>query len=109
MLGCQVSISRRTNLILENLFCAGTYRKILDLIAKPARERAEIKLQCVVKRVETTSDTVRLCTENGEELEFDEVVMTTPLGWLKNNKGAFHPSLPTRFSEAIDAIGYSSK
>jgi hypothetical protein len=49
-----------------------------------------------------------VCVQNGEELEFDEVVMTNPLGWLKRNKEVFQPSLPVRFSEAIDAIGYGS-
>lgn len=45
-------------------------------------------------------------TDTGEELGFDEVVMTTPLGWLKQNKSAFSPPLPARFSQAVDAIGY---
>jgi hypothetical protein len=35
-------------------------------------------------------------------------VVTTPLGWLKKNKHAFEPPLPSRFSGAIDSIGYGS-
>ena len=45
-------------------------------------------------------------TEKGEALQFDEIVVTAPLGWLKQNQEAFTPSLPPRFSSAIDSIGY---
>lgn len=45
-------------------------------------------------------------TEKGEALQFDEVVVTAPLGWLKQNQDAFTPAFPPRFSSAIDSIGY---
>lgn len=45
-------------------------------------------------------------TEDGKTLHYDEVVMTAPLGWLKLNKAIFAPALPTRFVQAVDAIGY---
>ncbi|KAH8687593.1 hypothetical protein BGZ60DRAFT_522243 [Tricladium varicosporioides] len=90
----------------ENLFCAGTYKRILDAIAKPAVEKADIKLSTRVDRINASTGTVKLSTNDGQELEFDEVVMTNPLGWLKSNKRAFQPPLPARFSQAIDAIGY---
>ncbi|KAG4264650.1 hypothetical protein FPRO06_05275 [Fusarium proliferatum] len=44
--------------------------------------------------------------ESGQTLEFDEVVVTAPLGWLKRNLDAFEPALPARMTKAIDAIGY---
>lgn len=47
-----------------------------------------------------------LTTEKQEFLEFDEVVVTAPLGWLKKNKSAFAPSLPQRLLSAIHSIGY---
>lgn len=47
-------------------------------------------------------------TADGQVLEFDEVVITTPLGWLKQNPQAFHPALPDRLSRAIQSIGYGS-
>lgn len=34
--------------------------------------------------------------------------MTAPLGYLKQNKDTFVPTLPSRLSQAIDAIGYGS-
>ncbi|KAJ2898146.1 flavin containing amine oxidoreductase [Zalerion maritima] len=92
----------------ENLLCAGTYSKILDVVSKHAMEGAEIKYNTVVERICTRSnsrDKVRLATSNGT-LEFDEVVLTTPLGWLKRNLSAFEPALPARLSKAINSLGY---
>ncbi len=52
-------------------------------------------------------DGVKLKISDGKELEFDQVVVTTPLGWLQKNKAtAFEPSLPAELSSAIDAISY---
>jgi hypothetical protein len=45
-------------------------------------------------------------TESGETLEFDEVVFTAPLGWLKQHPDTFSPPLPARFAQAIRNIGY---
>ncbi|KAF4637567.1 hypothetical protein G7Y89_g515 [Cudoniella acicularis] len=92
----------------ENLFCAGTYKTILDVIAKPAVDKADIRLSTKVNRIYASTGTVKLSTDNGQDFEFDEVVLTNPLGWLKNNKDAFQPALPARFSQAIDSIGYGS-
>ncbi|KAK0659586.1 Lysine-specific histone demethylase 1-like protein 3 [Lasiodiplodia hormozganensis] len=98
----------------ENLFVAETYHKILDRIAKPAVEGADIKFGQYVKTVETIADAegnengaVQVRLADGNSMVFDEVVMTTPLGWLKRNKDtAFVPPLPERLSSAIDSIGY---
>lgn len=92
--------------LLETLFCASTYQKILEIIAKPALETGRVKLSTRVSRIDTGNDTVTVYTEDGQELQYDEVVMTAPLGWLKLNKGTFVPPLPPRFTQAIDAIGY---
>lgn len=48
----------------------------------------------------------RLHTACGKTLEFDEVVLTTPLGWLKQNLDAFEPDLPEKLQQSIKAIGY---
>ncbi|CAG8979542.1 hypothetical protein HYALB_00004995 [Hymenoscyphus albidus] len=92
----------------ENLFCAGTYKNIISQIAEPAKKDADIKLSTKVVCVKSGTKNVKLRTVNGLELEFDEVVMTNPLGWLKINKDVFTPPLPPRFSQAIDSIGYGS-
>lgn len=94
----------------ENLFVAETYHKVLARIAEPALKGADIKFgQKVTKTIaHGTEEAPRVTVElaEGAPMEFDEVVMTTPLGWLKRNKSAFEPELPARLSQAIDAIGY---
>ncbi|KAI6714436.1 hypothetical protein JHW43_003096 [Diplocarpon mali] len=92
----------------ENLFCAETYQKILTKIAKPAIDGAKLKFSSTVVSVESVHQKISVHTENGLALEFDEIVITCPLGWLKKNKQVFRPELPARFSQAVDAIGYGS-
>ncbi|KAK0672485.1 putative peroxisomal N(1)-acetyl-spermine/spermidine oxidase [Cercophora samala] len=94
----------------ENLFCAGTYHKILERVAKPAVDGADIRYGTRVTEIygkSTSPDGIpRVKTADGQVLEFDELVVTTPLGWLKQNTQAFHPPLPDRLSKAIQNIGY---
>ncbi|KAK4201445.1 putative peroxisomal N(1)-acetyl-spermine/spermidine oxidase [Triangularia verruculosa] len=94
----------------ENLFCAGTYHKILERVAKPAVDGADIRFGTQVSEIHgkstSFSETVRVQTTDGQVLEFDELVLTTPLGWLKRNPQAFFPPLPDRLSKAIQNIGY---
>ncbi|KZL68581.1 flavin containing amine oxidoreductase [Colletotrichum incanum] len=93
----------------ENLFCAGTYEKIFERIAEPVRHNADIKYDTRVTKVELKTperEKPRVHTNTGETLEFDEVVMTAPLGWLKKNLQAFEPPLPERIERGIQAIGY---
>ncbi|KAF4975510.1 hypothetical protein FZEAL_7696 [Fusarium zealandicum] len=93
----------------ENLFCAGTYKQVLDTVAKPALDGAEMKLQTKVERISYRSepeDKAKVKVQGGQTLEFDEVVVTAPLGWLKRNLDAFEPALPVRMTKAIDAISY---
>jgi hypothetical protein len=99
----------------DNSFVAGTYRKILDAVAKPAREQADIKLNTVVNSIQNGDDLglnpngkPTIATAGGARHEFDEVVVTAPLGWLKRNKAAFQPSLPAQLSQAINNIGYGT-
>jgi hypothetical protein len=100
---------RLTSLNLsENLFAAGTYKTILAKVAAPALAGANIELSTKVTHLKSCSGIVLVATANGRTLEFDEVVVTTPLGWLKKNKNAFDPPLPPRLSTAIDSIGYGS-
>ncbi|KAJ4366674.1 hypothetical protein N0V95_000001 [Ascochyta clinopodiicola] len=95
----------------ENLFVAGTYKKVLEKIAAPAVETG-IKFGHRVKKLVSSSGTdgedarVTVELEGGESETFDEVVMTAPLGWLKTNLDAFEPALPQRLQEGIAAIGY---
>ncbi|KAF7553432.1 hypothetical protein G7046_g7104 [Stylonectria norvegica] len=93
----------------ENLFCGGTYKKVLDVVAKPVLEGADIKFETKVERIlyqDNAEKKVGIQIKGGQTLEFDEVVMTAPLGWLKRNLDAFEPALPARMTKAIQSIGY---
>ncbi|KAH6604609.1 FAD/NAD(P)-binding domain-containing protein [Trichoderma cornu-damae] len=93
----------------ENLFCAGTYQKILQEVAKPALSGAKIQFDSVAAkmsyRTEPGAD-VRLELKSGQTLMFDELVVTCPLGWLKRNLAAFDPPLPPMLAKSIGSIGY---
>ena len=62
--------------------CLVTYEKILEAVAKPAREKATIRLE--TKVVKVVADEGRSKPEleiaDGTRLAFDEVVCTMPLG-----------------------------
>ncbi|KAJ4351343.1 uncharacterized protein N0V89_006683 [Didymosphaeria variabile] len=94
----------------ENLFVAETYHKVLKRIAEPASKRADIKFGHKVQKVVSSGTekepSVEVHVEGLQNMIFDEVVMTTPLGWLKKNEGAFKPELPERLKQAISSIGY---
>lgn len=100
----------------ENLFVAGTYKTILEEIARPALARVDIKLGSRVVGIETRQSThaaanvPRKCTVRTQEetLQFDAVVVTVPLGFLKHNLEMFEPRLPSRLSLAIRSIGYGT-
>lgn len=96
----------------ENLFCAGTYAKVLDLVAKPVLAGADIKLEHVVTKIRSEevdgNPRVKIETANGATESFDEVVVTTPLGWLKRNQSVFEPKLPERLGQGIESLGYGN-
>lgn len=48
---------------------------------------------------------VCLTTSDGEKQYFDDVVVTTPLGWLKQHKESMHQLHP-RIASAIDSISF---
>jgi hypothetical protein len=94
----------------ENPFCAGTFKRVLEVVSQPALEGADIKFGCKVVRMvdDPATGKVTARTEAGETFDFDELVVTTPLGWLKSNLDAFEPRMPARFEEAVRALGYGS-
>lgn len=115
----------------ENPFVAETYHKILNAVARPAEQGADIELNTEVWVVKhcSQSDTdqfqvlrvksergdsttgeqpVHVETSRGTTHAFDHVVVTTPLGWLKTNQDRFEPQLPARLAKAIKCISYGS-
>lgn len=97
----------------EDPFVAGTYARILEAVARPARERADVRLGCRVSRLITESDNkgqggVTVETAGGEKEDFDEVIVTVPLGYLQRNRAMFEPPLPARMTAAISSLGYGN-
>lgn len=94
------------------MFVASNYSAILERISRPALERASIKLATKVVAIEAPTERlpdhpILVVTEDGARLEFDEVVMTTPLGWLQNHLDRFKPPLPQRLESAIHHLKLS--
>jgi hypothetical protein len=96
----------------ENLFVAETYYKVLNKIAEPVLKGTDIKFAHKVKMIASRGTegepnlTVEL--EGRDTMNFDEVVTTTPLGWLKTNLHKFTPEVPTRLKQAIASISYGN-
>ncbi|RAL01762.1 flavin monoamine oxidase family protein [Aspergillus ibericus CBS 121593] len=97
----------------NNFFVASTYKNILKHVSQAALQRADIRFNQPIVKIESeprqdlrSPGKVTLTTASGETFQFDEVVVTCPLGWLKRNKQAFTPELPPRLTQAIDSISY---
>ena len=110
-------VVRLISRMIDEVIVTSTYGAILQKIAEIALASAEIRFNKKVVSIEGPENArdknhpVLLRTEDGLTQSFDEVVLTTPLGWLKRNKAAFCPGLPPRLSEAIDnvSVGYLEK
>jgi len=84
---------------------------VLQKIAEPAVKadmRFGHKVTKIISKDEGHGPKVTVEVEGKESEEFDEVVMTSPLGWLKRNMSAFEPNLPERLIQGIEAIGYGN-
>ncbi|KAF7593603.1 hypothetical protein BBP40_011121 [Aspergillus hancockii] len=97
----------------NNYFVASTYKDILKHVSKAAIQHTDLQLNQPIIKIDSSLQQdpsacreITLTTATGETHKFDEVVMTTPLGWLKRNKSAFSPELPPRLIQAIDSISY---
>jgi hypothetical protein len=90
------------------MFVETTWKAILAEIAKVPIEKANIKLRKKVIGVKTSDreegSKVVVTTDDGEHLEYDEIVMTTPLGWLKSNQDIFEPALSQPLLAGINSI-----
>jgi len=101
------------NNIPENLFLANTHKDVLARVSEKPLAHADVRLGQKVIAIENDvleslegSTPISVSTSTGECYQFDEVVVTIPLGWLKKNMQAFSPPMPARFLKAIDSVGY---
>lgn len=90
---------------------ASTYKAILDRVAQTAVAKATIHLSMKVTSVKPVEKAVPdgprvSVTTEKETLEFDEVVITSPLGCLKRGLPSISPALPHEISRAIANISY---
>lgn len=90
---------------------ASTYKAILDRVARSAVAKATIHLSTKVTSVKSVekaaAESLRVSvTTEKETLEFDDVVITSPLGCLKRGLPSISPALPHEISRAIANISY---
>jgi len=90
---------------------ASTYKGILSKIGKAALAKAELHLSTKVTSIASgvnkgQESSVAVTTVFGQVLNFDEVIVTCPLGWLKRNVSSFLPPLPSQIIKAINDISY---
>lgn len=98
--------------LAENLFVASSHAKILYTVADKALKHAEILLRSKVVSIENTSsiegfEKVRVKTDDDHTLEFNQVVVTVPLGALKHGNLKFYPPLSPAITSAIQNTSYS--
>ena len=91
---------------------ASTYKLIMEKVANEALDGATVHFSTPIAsfrhHVKATGelDYVEVETDKAVKFKFDEVIVTAPLGWMKQNKDAFNPPMPKRLSQAIDSICY---
>jgi hypothetical protein len=94
------------------MFVASTYKRILNHISGSALKDADLHLKEPVVKIEAPDRNLKgdhkivVTNAHGQTYHFDEVIVTCPLGWLKQNKSIFQPGLPPRLSAAVDNISF---
>ncbi|OOQ83435.1 flavin containing amine oxidase [Penicillium brasilianum] len=97
----------------DNLYVASSHAKILDKVASAAIKRAEILLSTKVVNIENMGSPegdkrkVRVTSSENQSWEFDDVVVTIPLGALKCGTPNFNPPLSPAMTRAIQNTSYS--
>ncbi|MCJ1356288.1 MAG: hypothetical protein MMC33_006282 [Icmadophila ericetorum] len=94
----------------ENLFVASTYKDIMERVARAAISNAHMHLDTEVESIEAKhtidGEPNVLVRTKVAKFEFDEVVVTVPLGCLKMNTPRFSPPLTPRILRAIINLSY---
>lgn len=92
----------------SDCFIPTNYQKIIAKISAIPLAQAHIQFNTVMASIETVAGTphpILLTTSDGKKHDFDAVVVTTPLGWLKQHKESIHQLHP-RIASAIDIISF---
>ena len=94
--------------VIDDYFIPSNYQKIVARVAMAPLAQARILFDTVMTRVETRIDgasSVCVTTSDGEPRYFDDVVITSPLGWLKQHKESI-PQMYPRIASAIDSMSF---
>ncbi|KAI9042990.1 flavin monoamine oxidase family protein [Aspergillus affinis] len=94
----------------DNLF-VNTHGKILDRVANTALQKATMHFNTAVTTITNSPDKdhrVFVQTKDAHTFEFDEIVVTVPLGALNNHSIEFNPPLAPQITRAISEATYSS-
>ncbi|KAL8875928.1 MAG: hypothetical protein Q9198_005784 [Flavoplaca austrocitrina] len=89
-------------------FIPTNYQKIIARIATVPLAQGNMQFNTLMTSVEhRMGETCPVCvtTSDGKAQYFDDVVITTPLGWLKQHKKSI-PQLHPRITSAIDSISF---
>jgi hypothetical protein len=95
--------------LIDECVVASTFQPILHRVAELPLQRASFQLN--TRAISFTSQSnpqgkvkVHVGIEGGATQSFDEVIITSPLGWLKANMETFEPAITSKLRDAFDAI-----
>ncbi|KAL9003287.1 MAG: hypothetical protein Q9180_009917, partial [Flavoplaca navasiana] len=92
----------------HDCFIPTNYQKIIARIATVPLAQGNMQFNTLMTSVEhRTGESRPVCvtTSDGKAQYFDDIVVTTPLGWLKQQKESI-PQLHPRITSAIDSISF---
>lgn len=76
-----------------------------DQIFEALKGDYKLRLAEKVSNVRLTGSRVEITANEADPIDFDAVIVTVPLGVLKQNQIRFEPALPTRKLAAIEKLG----
>ena len=79
-----------------------------EIVINQLSNNLNIKLNQTVKSIDLSNDNGVEIQSNSENYICDFVICSVPLGVLKSNKIRFKPSLPKRYLNSINKIGFGS-
>ncbi|KAI4221025.1 MAG: hypothetical protein L6R36_007188 [Xanthoria steineri] len=93
----------------ENRFVSSTHQQIIKRISEAvvnANIHLSTSVEAIVSQEMEKGDKKLIVKTTNGNFEFDEVVVTIPLGCLKLDTLQFHPNLPQNISQAITDASY---
>lgn len=69
-------------------------------------DKLDVRFKSCVSVVEYSNDQAEIFLENGEQIKADRVIVTVPLGVLKDRTIQFIPDLPKWKSDSIERLGF---